>query len=876
MKAMGANEIRRAFLKFFEEKDHYIQKSYPLVPQEDKSLLLINAGMAPLKPYFSGTKEPPKNRMATCQKCIRTDDIENVGRTARHATFFEMLGNFSFGDYFKKEAIEWAWEFVLKDLQMPRENIWASIYEEDDEAFDLWHDHIGLEKERIVRLGKEDNFWEIGTGPCGPCSELYYDRGPAYGCDDPDCKPGCDCDRFVEFWNLVFTQFNKDEDGNYTKLPSPNIDTGMGLERVAAIMQDVNSIYEIDIAKKIYDRVVAIKNSPLKDGESTSVKVITDHIKAVTFMIGDGIIPSNEGRGYVLRRLLRRGARHGRLLGIRHTFLKDLMETVVDIFGEDYPELREKQDYIRKIITVEEEKFQETIGQGMEILDGYIEALVKKREKTLSGADAFKLYDTYGFPLDLTLEILAEKELSVDEEAFRASMEKQRNLARNSRQKQGNEGWAEDPLKSVDPKLKTLFTGYTSYKETAKVMALVSGGEAVEEATEGMEVLLVTDKTPFYGESGGQVGDQGRAYHENFEGKVLDAQNDKNGRTYKLLKVLSGGIKTGEDVTLHIDEKKRFATMKNHTGTHLLHRALKDVVGDHVNQAGSFVSHERMRFDFNHFEGLTKEEMEKIEEQVNSVIFNGQKVSASTMSLEDAKKKGAEALFTEKYDAHVRVIEVDHYSNELCGGCHVDNTSKIGMFKILHESSVASGVRRIEAVTGEGVYRQMKEQEALVSQAAETLKVQKDNILRRIEEVLAEQKDQAKTIESLKSKLAGDVVGDLLNTTVEVKGVPMILENLGEKEMDEIRKVGDGLKEKMESGIIVLGAKNNGKANFIAIVTKDLIKKGIKAGDIVKVGAKVAGGGGGGRPDMAQAGGKNPEKINEALAAVKSYVEETL
>jgi len=876
MKAMGANEIRRAFLKFFEEKEHYIQKSYPLVPQEDKSLLLINAGMAPLKPYFSGTKEPPKNRMATCQKCIRTDDIENVGRTARHATFFEMLGNFSFGDYFKKEAIEWAWEFVLQDLEMPRENIWASIYEEDDEAYDLWHDHIGLEKERIVRLGKEDNFWEIGTGPCGPCSELYYDRGPAYGCDDPDCKPGCDCDRFVEFWNLVFTQFNKDDEGNYTKLPNPNIDTGMGLERVAAIMQDVNSIYEIDIAKRIYDRVVSIKNSPEKEGESTSIKVITDHVKAVTFMIGDGIIPSNEGRGYVLRRLLRRGARHGRLLGIRHTFLKDLMDTVVDIFGEDYPELREKQEYIRKIITVEEEKFQETIGQGMEILDGYIEALVKKGERTLSGADAFKLYDTYGFPLDLTLEILAEKELSVDEEAFRASMEKQRNLARNSRQKQGNEGWAEDPLKSVDPKLKTLFTGYTSAKETAKVMALVSRGEAVEEAAEGMEILLITDKTPFYGEGGGQIGDQGRVYHDHFEGNVLDTQKDKNGRTYKLVKVLSGVVKTGEDVTLHIDEKKRFATMKNHTGTHLLHRALKDVVGDHVNQAGSFVSNEGMRFDFNHFEGLTKEEMEKIEEQVNAVIFNGLEVTAATMSLEDAKKKGAEALFTEKYDAHVRVIEVDNYSNELCGGCHVDNTSKIGMFKIRHESSVASGVRRIEAVTGEGVYRQMKEKEALVNLAAETLKVQKDNILRRIEEVLAEQKDQAKTIESLKSKLAGDVVGDLLKNAVDVKGVPVILENLGEKEMDEIRKVGDGLKEKMESGIIVLGGKNNGKANFIAIVTKDLIKKGIKAGDIVKVGAKVAGGGGGGRPDMAQAGGKNPEKINEALGAVKSYVEETL
>ncbi|NBG87628.1 alanine--tRNA ligase [Isachenkonia alkalipeptolytica] len=876
MKAMGANEIRRAFLKFFEEKDHYIQKSYPLVPLEDKSLLLINAGMAPLKPYFSGTKEPPKNRMATCQKCIRTDDIENVGRTARHATFFEMLGNFSFGDYFKKEAIEWSWEFVLEVLEMPRENVWASIYQEDDEAFDLWHDHIGLEKEKIVRLGKEDNFWEIGTGPCGPCSELYYDRGAAYGCEDPDCKPGCDCDRFVEFWNLVFTQFNKDEEGNYTKLPSPNIDTGMGLERVAAIMQDVNSIYEIDVAKRIYDRVIAMKNSPEKEEESTSIKVITDHVKAVTFMIGDGIVPSNEGRGYVLRRLLRRGARHGRMLGIRHSFLKDLMDTVVEIFGEDYPELKEKQDYIRKIITVEEEKFQETIGQGMEILDGYIETLEQKGEKVLSGADAFKLYDTYGFPLDLTLEILAEKNFTVDEEAFEAAMEKQRNLARSSRQKQGTEGWAEDPLKSVDPKLKTLFTGYTSFKETAKVMALVSRGEALEEAVEGTEVLLITDKTPFYGESGGQVGDQGRVYHDHFEGKVLDTQNDKNGRTYKLVKVLSGTVKKGEDVTLHIDEKRRFATMKNHTGTHLLHQALKDVVGDHVNQAGSYVSDERMRFDFNHFEGLTQEEMEKIEEQVNAVIFNGQRVNAATMSLAEAKEKGAAALFTEKYDEHVRVIEVENYSNELCGGSHVDNTSKIGMFKILHEASVASGVRRIEAVTGEGVYRQMKEQEALIQQAAQTLKVKENNILRRIEEVLVEQKDQLKTIESLKSKLAGDVVGDLLKTAVEVKGVPMILENLGEKEMDEIRKIGDGLKEKVESGIIVLGAKNKGKASFIAMVTKDLVQQGIKAGDIVKVGAKVAGGGGGGRPDMAQAGGKNPEKIDEALAAVKSYVEETL
>ncbi len=876
MKAKGANEIRRSFLKFFEEKDHYIQKSYPLVPLEDQSLLLINAGMAPLKPYFAGTKEPPSKRMATCQKCIRTDDIENVGKTARHATFFEMLGNFSFGDYFKKEAIEWSWEFVLEHLEMPRENLWASVYEEDDEAFDLWHQHIGLEKERIVRLGKEDNFWEIGTGPCGPCSELYYDRGPSYGCDDPDCKPGCECDRFIEFWNLVFTQFNKDEEGNYTPLPNPNIDTGMGLERVATIMQDVNSIYEIDIAKRIYDHVVKMKNSPEKEGESTSIKIITDHIKAVTFMIGDGIIPSNEGRGYVLRRLLRRGARHGRLLGIRHTFLKDLMETVVEIFGEDYPELHEKKDYIRKIITVEEEKFQETIGQGMEILDGYIEALEKEGEKTLRGEDAFKLYDTYGFPLDLTLEILEEKEMAVDEAAFNEAMEKQRNLARSSRQKQGTEGWAEDPLKNVDPYLKTKFTGYDSFIEEAKVLALVEEGELVEMATEGKKVFMITDITPFYGESGGQMGDQGRVYNEHFEGKVLDTQKDNNGRTYKLVEVLSGVVTTEDSVTLHIDEKRRFATMKNHTGTHLLHQALKDVVGDHVNQAGSYVSDERMRFDFNHFEGLTKEEIEKIEEQVNTVIFNGQPVTASEMSLEEAKKKGAAALFTEKYDARVRVIEVENYSNELCGGCHVDNTSKIGMFKILHESSVASGVRRIEAVTGEGVYRQLKVQEALISETAETLKVQKDNILKRIEEILADQKDQAKAIESLKSKLAGDVVTDLLDAAETVKGVPMVLENLGEKDMDEIRKVGDGLKEKMDSGIIVLGARNNGKANFIAIVTKDLIQKGLKAGDIVKVGAKIAGGGGGGRPDMAQAGGKNPEKIEEALAAVKSYVEETL
>lgn len=876
MKAMGANEIRRAFLQFFEEKEHYIQKSYPLVPLEDKSLLLINAGMAPLKPYFSGTKEPPKNRMATCQKCIRTDDIENVGRTARHATFFEMLGNFSFGDYFKKEAIQWSWEFVLEVLKMPRENVWASIYEEDDEAFDLWHDYIGLEKEKIVRLGKEDNFWEIGTGPCGPCSELYYDRGEAYGCEDPDCKPGCDCDRFVEFWNLVFTQFNKDEEGNYTKLPSPNIDTGMGLERVAAIMQDVNSIYEIDVAKKIYDRVIRMKNSPEEKGEDTSIKVITDHVKAVTFMIGDGIIPSNEGRGYVLRRLLRRGARHGRLLGIRHSFLKDLMDTVVEIFGEDYPELQEKREYIKKIITVEEEKFQETIGQGMEILEGYIEALQKKGEKVLSGADAFKLYDTYGFPLDLTLEILAEKDFTVDQEAFSAAMEKQRNLARSSRQKQGTEGWAEDPLKPVDPKIKTRFTGYTEHKDTGRVMALVFEGKAVTEATEGMKVLLITDKTPFYGESGGQVGDRGRVYHQNFRGEVLDTQVDKNGRTYQLLEVLSGVVQVNEEVTLEIDEKQRFATMKNHTATHLLHQALKEIVGDHVNQAGSYVSPEGMRFDFNHFEGLTKEEREKIEDRVNALIFNGRGVTAANMSLQEAKEKGAAALFTEKYEDHVRVIEVDRYSRELCGGCHVNNTSEIGMFKILHESSVASGVRRIEAITGEGVYRRLKEQEALIDRAAQTLKVQKDNLLRRIEEVLEDQKDQAKTIESLKGKLAGDVVGDLLQSAGEVNGVPLILENLGEMDMDEIRKIGDGLKEKVHSGIIVLGAKNNGKANFIAMVTKDLVQKGLKAGDIVKVGAKVAGGGGGGRPDMAQAGGKNPEKIQDALEAVKSYVEETL
>ncbi len=876
MKPLGANEIRRMYLEFFKEKDHYVQKSYSLVPQDDKSILLINAGMVPLKPYFAGTQTPPKNRMVTCQKCIRTDDIENVGRTARHATFFEMLGNFSFGDYFKKEAIEWAWEFSLNYLGMPEEKLWASIYEDDDEAFELWNQHIGLEKERIVRLGKEDNFWEIGTGPCGPCSELYFDRGPEYGCDDPDCKPGCDCDRFVEYWNLVFTQFNKDEEGNYTKLPSPNIDTGMGLERVAAIMQDVKSIYEIDVAKRIYDKVVEMKGTPETPEEGRSIKIITDHVRAVTFMIGDGIVPSNEGRGYVLRRLLRRAARHGNLLGIKKPFLKDLMATVVDIFGEDYPELKEKQDYIRKIISAEEEKFQETIGQGMEILRGYIEEMTKKKERVLSGSDAFRLYDTYGFPLDLTLEIVREEGLSVDEEAFRTEMEAQRERARSSRQKEGSEGWKENPMRALDSSVKTLFSGYEKMTEEGRILGMIKDGSIQKTVEEGDEIYLVTDRTPFYGESGGQIGDKGQFSHKKGKGEVLDTQIDKNGRTYMIAKVREGTFSTGDTVELKVDRKRRFATMKNHTATHLLHEALKTIVGDHVNQAGSFVNPERLRFDFNHFEGLTPEEIEKVEERVNEVIFEGRGVSASFMSLEEAKKKGAAALFTEKYEDHVRVIAVKDYSLELCGGCHVSNTSEIGMFKILHESSVASGVRRIEAITGQGVFHYLKEQEHLLKNVAGTLKAQPQNILRRIEELLEEQKQQQKTVESLKGKLAGDVVGDLVKEAVTIKTVPVILKNLGEKDMDEIRKIGDGLKDSIESGIIVLGAKSNGKASFIAIVTKDLIKKGIKAGDIVKVGAKVAGGGGGGRPEMAQAGGKNPEKIDEALDAVKAYVEETL
>lgn len=878
MKNLGLNEIRKEFLEFFRSKDHIVQPSFPLVPQKDKSLLLINAGMAPLKPYFAGIEEPPGKRMATCQKCIRTGDIENVGKTARHATFFEMLGNFSFGDYFKTESIKWGWEFVTKNLELPVDKLWVTVYLEDDEAFDIWHKEVGLPKDRIVRLGKADNFWEIGTGPCGPCSEIYFDRGEAHGCGSEDCKPGCECDRYVEFWNHVFTQFDRDEAGNYNPLPNPNIDTGMGLERMACIMQGVDSIFDIDTMKHILDAVCKITNAEYNKDEKTnvSIRIITDHIRSVSFMIGDGILPSNEGRGYVLRRLLRRAARHGKLLGVNEAFLYNLVDKVAENYGETYTELVEKKDYIKKVIQVEEERFMETIDQGMDILNQYIEDLLKVNENVLSGENAFKLYDTYGFPLDLTKEILDEKEMSVDEKGFESEMEKQRQRARDARVGADTEGWKDDVFSSLDKDIYTEFKGYNSLEIEGKVLAIVNNGQVIEKCNLGEEATIILDETAFYGEGGGQVGDVGTLYNETTKLTVLDTKKGPHNQIHHIVKVEEGMINAGDTVKAKVDDKARMNTARNHTATHLLHKALKEVIGDHVNQAGSLVTPERLRFDFTHFEGLTKEQVTEIEEKVNNEILGASDVEVFESSIEEAKKLGAEALFGEKYGDVVRVVKVGNYSTELCGGTHVNNSAQIGMLIILSEAGVAAGVRRIEAITGIEAYRYMQKNQETILKVAEKLKTQTQTIVGRVDELVHEVKEKDREINKLKSQLAANSTGDILNNAEVISGLNIIVEAIDGQEMDDLRKMGDALKEKIGSGVIVLASNSNNKVNFVAMATKDAVAKGIHSGNIVKEAAKIAGGGGGGRPDMAQAGGKNPEKIEEALAAIKELLKTQL
>ncbi len=876
MQQMGLNEIRSRFLDFFESKDHYVRESYSLVPQNDKSLLLISAGMAPLKNYFSGVEVPPSKRMSTCQKCIRTGDIENVGKTARHATFFEMLGNFSFGDYFKRESIKWGWEFVTEHLNIPEDKIWVTVYEEDDDSYDLWSKEMGFPEERLVRLGKDDNFWEIGIGPCGPCSEIHFDRGPEYGCDNPDCKPGCDCDRYLEFWNHVFTQFNRDEEGNYAPLENKNIDTGMGLERIACIMQGVNTIFDVDTIKHILNSVekMAGVEYGTNDKTDTSVRIITDHIRAVSFLVADGVLPSNEGRGYVLRRLLRRAARHGKLLGVKENFLFKLVDEVIKVSGEAYPELVEKESYIKKVIRIEEEKFNETIDQGSEILSSYIDDLKKNKENTLSGENAFRLYDTFGFPIDLTKEILEEENLLIDEDAFNDEMNKQRERARNARGNMDGESWKEDPLSKLDSSINTEFVGYDKLKSDGVVKAIVKDNEIVEAATVGDKVVIVLDKTTFYPEGGGQSGDAGLLINKNEDIviEVLDTKKGANNTIKHICVVKSGMVNTNEKLNTIVNKEIRMASARNHSATHILHKVLKDVLGDHVNQAGSLVTPDRLRFDVTHFEAITKEEIKLIEDKVNDAILEAYTINCENMNINEAKEKGAMALFGEKYGNDVRVVSMGDYSIELCGGTHLTNTSQIGMFKILSEGGVAAGVRRIEAITGRSVYNYLKEKEELISNVCSNLKVKEDTLALRVTSLLEENKNLGKELHDVKTKMSLQSMDSVLDSKIDANGVDLVCSKFEGMDMNTLKEVADSLRDKLVSGVVVLANVADGKINFVVTATKDVIEKGIHCGNIVKEISSIAGGKGGGRPNMAQAGAPDVLKVDDALNAASEVV----
>lgn len=873
MKFMSLNEIRSRFLKFYEDKGHYVGSSYSLVPHNDKSLLLINAGMAPLKNYFMGIEEPPKSRMATCQKCIRTGDIENVGITSRHATFFEMLGNFSFGDYFKHETIRWGWEFITKELEMPTENLWPTVYLDDDEAFDIWVNEIGVPAERVVRLGKEDNFWEIAVGPCGPCSEIHYDRGPEYGCDKEDCKPGCDCDRYVEFWNHVFTQFEKDENGEYHPLENPNIDTGMGLERIACLMQDVDTIFEVDTIKHILDAVTAKAGVEygVDDKQDISIRIVTDHIRAVSFLVCDGVMPNNEGRGYVLRRLLRRAARHGKLLGIQGNFLTDLVDQVIEVSAEAYPELEKRKEYIKRIVAIEEDRFQATIDQGLQILNEYVADVEAKGGKELSGELAFKLYDTYGFPLDLTIEIIADKGLSVNHADFEAAMEAQRDRARSARNDNGDLGWDNDVLSHLETA--TSFLGYADYQADAKVLALVHENKVMDTLSTGQSCTIIVDQTPFYAEGGGQVGDRGSFVAEGLEIKITDTKKGNRGIILHHGEVIEGTVKTGMKLTAKVDESLRLATARNHTTTHILHKALRDLLGGHVEQAGSLVNEDRLRFDFSHFEGMTREELDQIEAKVNQIIMTGFPVHTAEMSIDEAMKKGAMALFGEKYGSDVRVVTVGDYSTELCGGTHLSNASQAGMFKIVSETGVAAGIRRIEAITGFGVFNYLNNLETTMHQVADALKSNMNDLTKKATTVLEELKTAQRENDQLKREMASGSLDAILDSKETINGINLLTAKFDDMDIDVLRDMGDQVKQKVENAVIVFANVAGPKVVFIAMANDDAIKAGAHAGNIVREVAKVAGGGGGGRPNMAQAGGKDPSKAAEALQAAKVFLE---
>ena len=875
MQKYGVNELRKMFLEFFESKGHLAMKSFSLVPHNDNSLLLINSGMAPLKPYFTGQEIPPRKRVTTCQKCIRTGDIENIGKTARHGTFFEMLGNFSFGDYFKHEAIAWTWEFLTEVVGLDADRLYPSVYLDDDEAFEIWNKEIGVPAEKIFRFGKEDNFWEHGSGPCGPCSEVYYDRGEKYGCGKPDCTVGCECDRYIEIWNNVFTQFDNDGKGNYTELEHKNIDTGMGLERLAAVVQDVDSIFDVDTIYALRSKVceLAHKEYHQEYKWDVSIRIVTDHIRSAAFMISDGIMPTNEGRGYVLRRIIRRASRHGRLLGIEGMFLAKLSETVIEGSKDGYPELEEKKEFIFNVLTQEEAKFNKTIDQGLNILNEMCENMSAKKITVLSGEDAFKLHDTYGFPLDLTKEIIEEKGYTVDEDGFTKAMKEQKEQARKARKVTNYMGADATVYEAIDTAITSKFIGYDTLKADSKISVLTTETELTEALTDGQVGTVIADETPFYATMGGQSADIGMIVSANGEFEVEDTIKLPGNKIGHVGKMTKGMFKTGDTVTLMVNEENRTATCKNHSATHLLQKALRTVLCSHVEQAGSFVNGDRLRFDFSHFSAMTAEELAQVEKIVNDEIAAALPVKTEIMTIEDAKKTGAMALFGEKYGDTVRVVKMGDFSIELCGGTHVQNTGTILAFKIVSESGIAAGVRRIEALTGNGVFAYYRELEETINEAAKAVKATPASLVEKLNHMQTEMKALQSEIESLKSKAAKDALGDVMNQVIEVKGVKLLATKVADVDMNGLRELGDQLKEKLSDGVIVIASAKDDKVNLIAMATDGAMAKGAHAGNLIKGIAALVGGGGGGRPNMAQAGGKNPAGIDACVAEVKNVLE---
>lgn len=871
MHYMGLNEIRESFLSFFESKEHLRLPSFSLVPNNDKSLLLINSGMAPMKKFFTGEVEPPRHRVCTCQKCIRTPDLERVGHTARHGTFFEMLGNFSFGDYFKKEAIPWAWEYLTKVLEIPEDKLWPSVYEEDDEAFALWRDVIGIPEERITRLGKEDNFWEHGTGPCGPCSEIYFDRGPKYGCGKPTCRPGCDCDRYMEIWNNVFSQFDNKGDGTYEELKTKNIDTGMGLERLACVIQGVDNMFEVDTIRHILDRVCEISDTKygVDKEKDISIRIITDHIRSASFMIADGVIPSNEGRGYVLRRIIRRALRHGKLLGINHAFLGELFEDVVKESQAGYPELKEKHDYIKKVLSLEEDRFEATIDAGLSILSNLVDKALKDGVKIIPGSEVFKLYDTFGFPIDLTKEILEEKHIDIDEESFAKLMQQQKERARSARA--DISGWKDTDKTLLSELPKTEFTGYSENESSAKVLAILTDEGETETVSEG-EFTLILDKTPFYGEGGGQVGDTGVIRTSNGIFTVYDTKKT-DGVYLHLCRAVNGVLKKGDMVTASIDVIRREAIMRNHSCAHLLQAALRSVLGTHVEQAGQLVNENEVRFDFTHFAALTKEELQKVENLVNANILAANDIVTKEMPIEEAKKLGAMALFGEKYGKIVRVVKMGTFSTEFCGGTHMDNTGKIGLFTITSESSVASGVRRIEGLTGYQVLKHLNNLEAKVSSVCELVKANSSSdLLEKIGSLQNEVKEKNRKLEELSAKQAGAEVDDIIKNAVTVGGVTFVSAVIENATADKLRLLGDKLKDRGEALVAVLAAKGNDKSSVLTVASKKAMDLGIHSGKLIKEITSLMGGSGGGRPDSAMGGVGKLDKWQDAIEKAKAIL----